>query len=444
MEHTGQRAVIEFGKRNLQAPNHWELLDLDELHFTKPTVICLSGNGTVTNKGANGFAKQAETYLDLMFKTKDGNNTLDHVDIMGVKYIISPTTASGSLDDTLYEQMSIAMLKLLVDENGNKFNLATAQQNMSRLTFFTYCAGNQELQNIIAKLNEKLALVGYSQKEINAINQATLEVSFAPLSVAHNKIPSVRVISLQDSLMNAHLGDKLKKLTGGQTPNFDGVCLHQDESGKLYGEPCTHATAPSLQVFSTSLFNSSSEAIDEHLVRLIARDEAWNLKPSYRHGIEHRAHNADCISQIMAWALCKGVENSIQNFRADKYVPNTYWHELADDFQSLIDSYGKEQLAQNPVLMHNQRKAKFNRLRAKKKFSMVGNVNLPTYEEMISTLNNADSWKEVLAYCQTNDFLGVEYVLPAVQVLTQAEKNIILKMAGQSALDKAQDTGLER
>ena len=94
--------------------------------------------------------------------------------------------------------------------------------------------------------------------------------------------------------------------------------------------------------------------------------------------------------------------------------------------------------------MHNQRKAKFNRLRAKKKFSMVGNVNLPTYEEMISTLNNADSWKEVLAYCQTNDFLGVEYVLPAVQVLTQAEKNIILKMAGQSALDKAQDTGLER
>ena len=430
MEQVGQRAVIEFGKRNLKAPNHWELLDLDDLHFTKPTVICLSGNGTVTNKGANGFAKQAETYLDLMFKNKDGNKTLDNVDIMGVKYVISQTTAIGGLDDKLYEQLSLAMLELLVDKEGNKFDLATAKKNMAQVTFFTYCAGNQELQNIIAKLNEKLALVGYSQKEIVAINQATLEVSFAPLSVNYNKIPSVRVISLKDSLMKTYLHAELQKLTGGQTPNFDGVALHEDEPGFLYGEASANSSAPSLQVLSTSLFNSSEEEIDEHLVRLTARDEDWNLKPSYRHGVEHRAGNADCVSQMMAWALCKGVENSIQNFQAATYVPNTYWHELTDDFQSIIDSYGQTKLAQNPVLMHNQRKAKFNRIRAKKKFSMVGNVNLPTYEEIVSRLNNAESWEDVVAYLQAQDFLGVEHVLPAVQVLTQPEKDAILKMAG--------------
>ena len=433
------QSVIEFGKRNLRAPNHWELLDLDELHFIKPTVICLSGNGTVTNKGANGFAKQAETYLDLMFKNKDGNHALEHVDIMGVKYVVSPTTAIGSLDETLYEQLSLAMLELLVDKAGKKLDLATAQKNMAGLTFFTYCAGNQELQNIIEKLNEKLALVGYNQKEIAAINQATLEVSFAPLSVGYNKIPSVRVISLKDSMMKTYLHAELQKLTGGQTPNFDGVALHQDEPGTLYGEQTVNATAPSLQVFSTALFNSSAEEIDEHLVRLTARDEDWNLKPSYRHGVEHRAPNADCISQMMAWALCKGVENSIQNFQAATYVPNTYWHELTDDFKSIMNSYGQTKLAQNPVLMHNQRKAKFNRLRAKKKFSMVGHVNLPTYEEMVSALNNADSWEDAVAYVQAQDFLGVEHVLPAVQVLTQPEKDAILKMAGKTHLTQMVD-----
>lgn len=430
MNQVNMKSIIEIGKRNLQAPNHWELLDLDELQFTKPTVICLSGNGTVTNKGANGFAKQAETYLDLMFKNKDGKSTLDNVDIIGLKYVISPTTAVGGFDDDLYEQMSVAMLELLTDKNGNKLALDTAKQKMSRITFFTYCAGNQELQNIIAKLNDKLSLVGYTQNEIDAINQATLEVCFAPLSVEYNKVPSVRFISLKDSLMNARLGPQLEKLTGGATPNFDGVCFHQDEPGFLYGEQCATATAGSLQVFSTSLFNSSSEAIDEHLVRLTARDEDWNLKPSYRNGVEHRAPNADCISQMMAWALCKGVENSMQNFHAEQYVPNTYWHELGGDFKSIMDSYGQDKLAQNPVLMHNQRKAKFNRLRAKKKFSMIGNVDIPTYETMVSALNNANSWEDVLAYLQANDFLGVEHLLPEVQVLTPAEKETILKMAG--------------
>ena len=84
--------------------------------------------------------------------------------------------------------------------------------------------------------------------------------------------------------------------------------------------------------------------------------------------------------------------------------------------------------------MHNQRKAKFNRLRAKKKFSMIGNVDIPTYETMVSALNNANSWEDVLAYLQANDFLGVEHLLPEVQVLTPAEKETILKMAGLSTV----------
>ena len=57
--------VTEIGKRNLNAENRWELLDLNNLEFNKPTVLCLSGNGTIRNEHANGFVKEIYALLDL-------------------------------------------------------------------------------------------------------------------------------------------------------------------------------------------------------------------------------------------------------------------------------------------------------------------------------------------------------------------------------------------
>ena len=44
---------------------------------------------------------------------------------------------------------------------------------------------------------------------------------------------------------------------------------------------------------------------------------------------------------------------------------------------------------------------------------------------------SSDSLEDVIDYIKQNDFLGVEYVLPEVQVLTEAEKNHILAMVGK-------------
>ena len=154
--------TVEVGKRNLQAPNHWELLDLDNLKFEKPTVVCLCGNDTTTNAKANGFTKQAETYLDLMFKTKDGGNVLDNVDILGVKY-----DNSGDISDQDSDKIVKAIFNLLVNKNNKRLDIETAQKNMSRLTFFTYCQGHSTLWLIIAKLRYDLSQIGYSKNEIN-------------------------------------------------------------------------------------------------------------------------------------------------------------------------------------------------------------------------------------------------------------------------------------
>ena len=39
------------------------------------------------------------------------------------------------------------------------------------------------------------------------------------------------------------------------------------------------------------------------------------------------------------------MENALQNFQAPHYVPNTYWDELMDDLQSILDDYSQEQLS---------------------------------------------------------------------------------------------------
>ena len=428
--------VTQIGKINPSTINQWEILPLDSLKFTKPTVLCFSGNGAVTNKQANKLAQQAAAYLGLMFKTKDGNHTLDNVDIMGIKYAISNITGSGIIDETALNQLSNAILALLVDKDGNKLDLATAKKNMSRLTFFTYCAGNHELQATIHNLNKKMTMIGYDYTEIKAINRATLEVCFAPLNYPLNRIPCVRVFSMSDSLMNKFLYDGLGSVTEKQLDLLDGVHIHQTQSDTINA-------AASIEVLSSGLINSHNGKLNEHAVTIMGRNYDWSLRTTFIDGKAYQAPNADCVSQIMAWALCKGVENSVQNFQAQEYVPNTYWHELAGDFKSIINSFGQEKLARNPNLMYKKRKLQFNCQRMKKLFKFFPRFALPHYDEMVDKLNNADSWEDAVNYLKKNQFLGVEHVLPEVQVLTNPEKAAILKMAGKNDEAHIQELGIE-
>ena len=73
-----------------------------------------------------------------------------------------------------------------------------------------------------------------------------------------------------------------------------------------------------------------------------------------------------------------------------------YWDELMDDFKSLINHYHHEKLAKNPTLMHKKRKCNFNHMRFKKLFRFLPRFTIPTYEQMVETLNNADSLESTL------------------------------------------------
>ena len=51
---------------------------------------------------------------------------------------------------------------------------------------------------------------------------------------------------------------------------------------------------------------------------------------------------------------------------------------------------------------------------------------------MINTINNTSSLETIIDYIKEKYFAGIEYILPAVQVLTKNEKKDILKMAGKN------------
>jgi len=348
MDSEIRRTINEIGRRsyNPNFQHHWEFLNVDNLRFDKPTVICLSGSGTTDNKTANGIAKIVQNYLDLMFKTKDGKTAVDYIDIMGIKYVRPDYCYSTNLMTSSFaNQLTNAMVALLTDANGHKLSLEQAQKNMSRITFFTYCYGKLVLNDLINRLNKKLAELNYTEAEIVAINNASQEVSFAPRITEENKIPSVQVISQNDSVNNSVLKNIY---TPEKLAELNGITLHTDTTGTLYGQKCEAATAPSIQIVSSKLLNTFNKThlyFDDHNIKCVSRDNDWNLKTFQVRGETIHSPNADCVSQMMAWALCRGVENSIQNFTATKYLPKTYWQDMVPELQSIIDSYATEKLA---------------------------------------------------------------------------------------------------
>ena len=336
----------EIGRRNLNFQRKWEFLNVGDLQFNRPAVICLSGSGTVENKSISSITHIVQNYLDLMFKTKDGKNALDYIDIIGIKYARKDRRSTeGYMTATFADKLTDDLVNLLTDENRRKLPLDYAKRKFASITFFFFCYGKQVLDNLISRLNEKLRTVGYTPNEILAINGASKEISFAAHVLNGNKIPSVHVISHNDPIA----GHVLNNLySAEQLTKLDGITLHQDPPGYLYGKQCTNATAPSIQIISSCLLNScrvSHPSFDDHDIKCISRDNNWNLMTFQSQHKLHYSSNADCVSQMTAWALCRAVENSMQNFKATNYIPNNHWRNLVPELQSIIDSYAPEKLS---------------------------------------------------------------------------------------------------
>ena len=322
-----------WGMRNLDKANHWQRLKLENYSPDKPVVVCIGGNGTTSENYSNGICKFVENHLQLLFKEKGINKVYNHADIISAVYPINDSSNKGkfSKEDTEYFVDNF-LIKLLQDENDELVPLGEACRRLSCVTFFTYCRGHLELDKIMRSFYKELRVLGYTQQECDVLMLATFEVSFAPLTFG-SVIPALFVDTKQDEMLNSAWKNKETSTHTGD--DLNGIAIRHEKYGDplLSGVAVSEAIFDSIHIYSSRLRNNIEG--DEHNLSLLSRDGGWNAEYE---------PNADCISQMMAWALCRSVENGIDNKKSKKFVAKPPLEDLLEELENIKNDFTAEQL----------------------------------------------------------------------------------------------------
>ena len=366
------RVSTSWGKRNLNAEHHWEDIDLKDYNPNNPVVVCLGGNGTENPADANGFCKHPERMLELLFKDKDNRNVADCVDLVSCvygydkKYLYCPDSEEFRKiypDINLYakdfpeaievpvtinnlnsrESAMFAksiLLSRCLDKDNRKIELEEACRRVSQVTFFTYCYGAQALNRIMDSFNRYLLLIGYKDEEIEKIKSSMHHVSFARKDYSRT-IPSLffyavgdknigSVVELRDFMLMQDIDLMTRYCKKGEKAICQGMVPSR------YGEV---ADAEALEFIYQGISNDD-EMLNiqdaDHFVSNIARDENWAI-------IHEEKQILDGISQMMSWALCRSVENGLQNAKSDKFIPKMPMSQLQEELMSIYNSFKQKE-----------------------------------------------------------------------------------------------------
>jgi len=296
-------------------------------------VICLGGNGTITESSANGMCKMVENFLQLLFKKQGTNYVYDYVDIMGAVYPISDNSQKGKFSkEDIDNFVDKFLIKLLQDENDELVPLNEACRRLSQITFFTFCKGHFEVYKIFRSFYKELQVLGYSKQECDILMLSTFEISYAPLIYA-SMIPVVYIDSKQDEMLNSAW--KNKETAAKIDDNLNGVAIKYEKYGDplLSGVAISEAIFDAIHIYSSRLRNNVEG--DEHNLALLSRDGGWNARYE---------SNADCVSQMIAWALSRAVENGIENQKSKSFIPKKSLEELIKELELIKNGFSEEQL----------------------------------------------------------------------------------------------------
>lgn len=421
----------EFGRRVPNGEHHWEHLFSIDYSVTKPTVLCLFGNATTTLPEANGGCKFVENLLGLI--KRGDENILDRVDLLGFKYSKgNQWDETGSLSlgfiDGFVNQVLLPMFR---DEKYMRLPLDKACKNMSKVMFFTYCQGQVEANKIMDTLDWGLEKLGYTEDEILKINNATINVSFAPLDCRRNYMPSIRVLSTKDE----RVGEDIRFMySPSELLDIDGIDVKVDGVGEIYGEKRRDALAGSINVISSELLNKTGKDVDEHLIDILSRNNEWAIKEfANTSGDNVASENADCVSQIMAYALGLAIENAEKNMASKEYIPNNFETTLPSEIRSIIDSFDKKDLQLNKSKRWEDRCRGYNSDRWEKLKQM--SKNFLEYSSpqsvMYSSLANAKTFKEVATIFEENNYANFDTLLPIVEAKLNAYEKTVLEIGAR-------------
>ena len=419
----------KYVKRDPDARYHCRVGDLRNLDLSddRVTVLCLSGNGATDPKEVNGYCKQIEGYLKLLFNEKEGQIVTDNVDIVGIQYgQRRERDLMGSLSP---EDMNIianeVLMPHLINKNGGIYPIDEACRRMSKVVFSTYCAGVDFLNDIMELFSYSLVYRGYTPREAAKIITSCTNVCFAPFDDMRNYVPSVRIISAKDG---TSVSDHLEYMFSNmEIEELDGIYFRQDRSGSLYGKSRNKAWGGNITVITSQLVNGVLNYINEHNISVTGRTmDDWDIVSAFG---DSKSKNADCISQIMAWALCRAVENGMLNLKSTKYIPNNFSNGLLEELVSIRDAFTSQELAVNPELKFRKRKSRFDELRSEEilrrvddaKFVIPGKRGLIKEVKAIDMSDSNRGFVDIYNLCEKYNFYHLEDILKHARGLTDTQ-----------------------
>ena len=306
-EQQGKRIPFGFGKRvekSAQFKNGWQEMSPFDVPKAQPVIICLGGNGTTSDRFANGFAKTAEEMLHI----RSGA----YIDIYSLRYGYDDDseedTMHGDITMQEVEDLTNALLvNRVTDENGKRLPLREACKNMRNLNFVTHCFGQRALNPMLSELANKMEYnLGYSEDEIRMICHQIMNVSYAPYAIPSKLCTNVAFVSKNDETVIF----KFRELFGEKLGNPLGSA---DNPELIVDENTLYVYADTFVGYKEYVYERLREnLIDEHSPgRTIGRDENWGLNNKF----------SDVISRCFANSLALGVVNSRQNVQQERLTP---------------------------------------------------------------------------------------------------------------------------
>lgn len=414
-----------FVKRNLKNDfNHCDIIDLENFEITKPIVFCFGGNTTTNTREANGFCKIVESLLELLYGGGVVGNVTDNIDLIGASYRVTEQDDRGEAgelsDDDIDTIVDFILMPLCMDNCGKRLDVNSVCKNLSQVSFFTFCQGAKEVAKIFKNFDKKMLYIGFSIDEISEIKQSMKQVSYAPL-VKDNPIPSLRILSARDFTHEIRATQISKRLFG---EDFSGIAIRYDEIGKMYGKESSRSQSESVQIFSSNLLNGIRNVKDEHFADLLKRVKNWDIRSVAINGTRVTSKNADCVSQMVAWALSKIVESGIKNSNSKEYVPMNL-QDLMEDLEYVKDTFSNEYLGTNKDYLHYEEiKTNPSELKKRRNKIMLKVCACKNYDEIIQVLEKYDAYDEI------SDFI------PILWNLTQEEKRDLALLAYQKNLER--------
>jgi len=310
---------FSIGRRNLDKENNWEELDIKKYKITKPTVICLSGTGSVCAKDANRMCKLAENLIGAKDKTCDNEfATKKDVEFVGISYgKINKFDSNGFLSKDERDLIIKNIFEpLYCDKNGDLLSKNDMAKNFNKITFFAYCYGAHEVSEFVYSVYGDILKRGLDEVTANEVMDQMFAVAYAPTEVC--ACPSLQVFSAKDQ--NNHYAVE----KGNIFANKGIQNLYDNKFGqgtRVYKESDYTAS-----IITSALTRNWS---GEHSILLVDRDEDWKY-------VEEYSAFGDEVSQVMGNALAMSVANSIQNTNSEIFIPKPTIDDVIEQANSIL------------------------------------------------------------------------------------------------------------